>query len=95
MRLARRRAISRTYGETYGVLVDRGLAGETEVCADELEGQARSQILEAPDQIEHHDFQLCVAGVLEVLGYEARVGQKGKDGELISWRFPMPWACRR
>lgn len=50
------------------------------VWADEVEGQARGQILEALDDIEHHDFQVFVAGVLEALGYKTRVGRKGADG---------------
>jgi hypothetical protein len=45
-------------------------------------GRARGQILVMLDFIDHHDIQLCGAGVLEALGYEARVGQRGKDGEV-------------
>lgn len=56
--------------------------------ADEIEGEARGQILEALDEIEHHDFQLFVAGLLEALGYKARVGQKGKDGGIDVLAFP-------
>jgi restriction system protein len=48
--------------------------------ADEIESQARGQILEALDDIDHYDFQMFVAGVLQTLGYKTRVGQKGKDG---------------
>jgi hypothetical protein len=88
MRLARRRAISRTYGETYGVFLDRGVAGEPEVGRMRSKGRARGQILEALDQIEHHDFQLCGAGVLEVLAYETRVGEKGIDGGVDVLAFP-------
>lgn len=64
------------------LLVDGGL------WADEIEGQAKGQILEALDEIEHHDFQLFVAGLLEALGYKARVGQKGKDGGVDVLAFP-------
>jgi len=55
--------------------------GETEAALlpDELEGQARGQILEVLDNIDHHDFQFFVAGVLEALKYETVVGGKGKD----------------
>ena len=82
MRLARRWAISRTYGETYGVFLDRGVAGEPEVGRMRSKGRARGQILVMLDFIDHHDTQLCGAGVLEAIGYEARVGQRGKDGEV-------------
>lgn len=61
------------------------------VWADEIEGQARGQILEALDEIEHHDFQLFVAGLLEALGYKVRVGRKGKDGGVDVLAFPDPF----
>jgi restriction system protein len=61
---------------------------EAALWADEIEGQARGQILESLDEIEHHDFQLFVAGLLEALGYKARVGQKGKDGGVDVLAFP-------
>ena len=62
--------------------------GDTGVWADDVEGQARGQILEALDEIEHHDFQLFVAGLLEALGYRCRVGNKGKDGGIDILAFP-------
>lgn len=58
------------------------------VWADVIEGQARGQILEALDEIEHHDFQLFVAGLLEALGYQARIGRKGADGGVDVLAFP-------
>ncbi len=61
---------------------------EPDQWADEIEGQARGQILEALDEIEHHDFQLFVAGLLEALGYKSKVGQKGKDGGVDVLAFP-------
>ena len=53
---------------------------EAGVWADEIEGQARGQILEALDNIEHYDFQIFIAGLLQALGYKARPGKKGADG---------------
>lgn len=61
---------------------------ERDLLADEVEGHARGQILEALDDIEHHDFQLFIAGLLEAIGYKARVGQKGKDGGVDILAFP-------
>ena len=61
---------------------------EPGVWADEIEGQARGQILEALDEIEHHDFQVFLAGLLEALGYKARTGQKGKDGGVDVLAYP-------
>lgn len=56
--------------------------------ADEIEGQARGQILEALDEIEHHDFQFFIAGLLEALDYQAQVGQRGKDGGVDILAYP-------
>lgn len=50
------------------------------VWADEIEGQARGPILEALDNIDHHEFQVFVAGLLSALNYKTVVGGKGKDG---------------
>lgn len=58
------------------------------VWADEIEGQARGQILEALDDIEHHDFQVFVAGLLEALEYKTRVGRKGADGGVDVLAYP-------
>jgi len=55
-------------------------AKEPGVWAEEIEGQTRGQILEALDNIEHHDFQVFVAGLLSALGYETTVGKRGSDG---------------
>jgi restriction system protein len=60
---------------------------EAGLWADEIEGQARGQILEALDEIEHHDFQVFVAGLMESLGYKARVGQRVKMEESMSLPF--------
>lgn len=65
-----------------------GATPEPGVWADEIEGQARGQILEALDDIEHHDFQIFLAGVLEALNYKARVKQKGKDGGVDILAYP-------
>jgi restriction system protein len=56
--------------------------------ADEVDGQARGQVLEAMDNIDHHDFQVFVAGLLVGLGYRAQVGAKGKDGgvDILAYR---------
>ena len=56
--------------------------------ADEIEGQSRGQILEALDNIEHHDFQLFVAGLLNALEYKTVVGKKGKDGGVDVLAYP-------
>ncbi|MDP2857791.1 MAG: restriction endonuclease, partial [Bacillota bacterium] len=61
---------------------------EVGVWADEIEGQARGQILEALDNIEHHDFQVFVAGLLAALKYETRVGKKGADGGVDVLAYP-------
>lgn len=53
---------------------------EPGVWASEIDGQARGQILEALDEIDHHDFQIFVCGVLQAMGYRATPGAKGKDG---------------
>jgi len=53
---------------------------DRELLADELEGQAKGQILEALDEIEHYAFQVFVAGLLEAVGYKAKMGQAGADG---------------
>ena len=58
------------------------------VWAEEIEGQASGQILEALDNIDHHDFQLFVAGLLEAMGYETMVGAKGKDGGVDVLAYP-------
>jgi restriction system protein len=50
------------------------------VSADEIEGQANGQILEALDNIDHHAFQIFIAGLLTAMGYRAFPGPKGKDG---------------
>ena len=62
--------------------------GGTVPWADEIEGEARGQILEALDSIDHHDFQVFIAGVLQGLGYETRVGKKGKDGGVDVLAYP-------
>jgi restriction system protein len=58
------------------------------VWADEIDGQARGQILEAIDNIDHHDFQIFVAGLLEGMGYKAHAGARGKDGgvDVLAYR---------
>ena len=61
---------------------------EAGVWADDIDGQARGQILEALDNIEHHDFQTFVAGLLEALGYKTRVGKKGADGGVDVLAYP-------
>lgn len=48
--------------------------------ADEIAAQAEGQIVDALDDIDHHDFQLFVAAVLEAMGYRTNPGRKGKDG---------------
>lgn len=58
------------------------------VWADEIEGQARGQILEALDDIEHYDFQVFVAGLLAALGYKTRLGKKGADGGVDVLAYP-------
>lgn len=61
---------------------------EAGVWADDIDGQARGQILEALDNIEHHDFQKFVSGLLEALGYKTRVGKKGTDGGVDVLAYP-------
>lgn len=63
-------------------------AEEVGVWADDIEGQARGQILEALDEIEHHDFQLFVAGLLEALEYRVHIGRKGADGGVDVLAYP-------
>lgn len=55
---------------------------------DVIEAQAKGQILERFAEIDHHAFQYFVAGLLEALGYKARVGQKGKDGGVDVLAYP-------
>lgn len=63
-------------------------APEPGLWADEIDGQARFQVLEALDNIEHYDFQVFVAGLLEAMGYRAHPGGKGKDGgvDILAYR---------
>lgn len=61
---------------------------EAGVWADEIEGQARGQILEALDDIEHYNFQVFVAGLLAALGYKTRLGKKGADGGVDVLAYP-------
>lgn len=56
--------------------------------ADDIEGQARGQILEALDNIEHHDFQVFVAGLMEALGYQTQIGRRGADGGVDVLAYP-------
>jgi restriction system protein len=56
--------------------------------AEDVAGQARGQILDALDDIDHHDFQVFVAGLLNALGYKTQVGKKGKDGGVDILAFP-------
>jgi restriction system protein len=65
---------------------DDAAAGEA--WADEIEGEARGQILQALDDIDHHDFQTFVAGVLQAVGYRTQVGAKGKDGGVDVLAYP-------
>jgi restriction system protein len=53
---------------------------EPGVWAEEIDGQARGQILESLNNIDHHDFQVFIAGLLQALGYRVTVGKKGADG---------------
>jgi restriction system protein len=62
--------------------------GDPGVWADDVQGQAEGQILEALDNIDHHDFQIFIAGLLEALGYRTRVGGKGADGGVDVLAFP-------
>jgi restriction system protein len=61
---------------------------EVGVWADDIEGQAKGQILEALDNIEHHDFQRFVAGLLQALDYKTDVGKKGADGGVDVLAYP-------
>lgn len=61
-------------------LAPEAVETDQDLFADELEGQANGQILEALDEIDHYAFQTFVAGLLEAVGYKARVGQGGADG---------------
>ena len=61
---------------------------EPGVWAEEIEGQSRGQILEALDEIEHHDFQVFVGGVLSALGYRTEVGKRGADGGVDVLAYP-------
>lgn len=82
------------YLETFlrtGPAVPAGEAEEpadVDIWADEIEGQARGQILEALDDIEHYDFQVFVAGLLAALGYKTRLGKKGADGGVDVLAYP-------
>ncbi|MGB6837480.1 MAG: restriction endonuclease [Dehalococcoidia bacterium] len=67
---------------------ENGEPVEAALWADEIEGQARGQVLEALDDIEHHDFQVFVAGLLAALGYKTRVGKKGADGGVDVLAYP-------
>jgi len=76
-------------GQRPPISIDKGEESvEAGVWADEVEGQARGQILEALDDIDHHDFQAFVAGLLAALGYETRVGKKGADGGVDVLAYP-------
>lgn len=72
--------------------VDAGAGGDTDsigsLWADDIEGQAKGQILEALDDIDHFDFQRFVAGLLQAMGYRAHPGAKGKDGgvDILAYR---------
>lgn len=61
---------------------------EPGVWADEIEGQARGQILEALDEIDHHQFQVFVAGLLAAMNYKTVVGGKGSDGGVDVLAYP-------
>lgn len=61
---------------------------EAGVWADDIDGQARGQILEALDNIEHYDFQTFVAGLLVALEYKTSVGKKGADGGVDVLAYP-------
>src|SRR5207249_3699707 len=67
------------------------------IWADEIEGQARGQILEAIDNVDHHDFQLFIAGLLEAMNYRTIVGAKGKDGgvDVLAYRDAFGLASPR
>jgi restriction system protein len=75
-----------------GVETMTGAVGEPEVepalWADEIENQARGQILESLDDIEHHDFQVFIAGLLEAMAYKTQVGKKGADGGVDVLAYP-------
>ncbi len=74
---------------TQSIITSGGDHGQEQTFwADEIEGQARGQILEALDEIEHHDFQLFIAGLLEAIGYKAQVGKRGKDGGVDVLAYP-------
>ena len=49
---------------------------EPGVWADEIDDQARGQILEALDEIDHRDFQVFIAGLLVAMGYRAIPGSR-------------------
>jgi len=61
---------------------------EPGIWAEEIEGQARGQVLEALDEIEHHDFQVFIGGLLEALGYRTEVGKRGADGGVDVLAYP-------
>lgn len=69
-------------------------AGDPGVWADEIDGQARGQILEALDNIDHHDFQLFIAGLLEAMGYKAHPGGRERTAESIFLPTGTPLASK-
>ena len=71
-----------------GVVSAEAEATEPGLWADDIEGQAKGQILEALDDIDHHDFQVFVAGLLSALTYKTVVGRKGKDGGVDILAYP-------
>lgn len=61
---------------------------DSDIWADEIEGQARGQILDALDEIDHHEFQVFVAGLLAAMNYKTVVGGKGADGGVDVLAYP-------
>jgi restriction system protein len=72
-------------GPVVGLLTEQV---DTGIWADDTEAQARGQILEALDAIDHYHFQSFVAGLLFAMGYKTVVGGKGSDGGVDVLAYP-------